>query len=193
MATLPVIPNVFRVALNWVHTNGQIAVNVMHVRTTLLTTVGIEALLNTAWSATQITLVSNAAKVDHISITPLDGASATAVFVETNARWTGGSTDLPIPAAAQVVSLRTALRGRSHRGRLYLPFMVEGNFANGSVSTGSNAAIQTAWDSFVTGMATGTAPLVVASYLHATAENVTKAACEFVVGTQRRRQSRLRT
>jgi hypothetical protein len=192
MPPLPIIADVFKVGFHWSHSNGQTAYNVMHFHTSILTASGLEALLNTSWSGSMILECSLAAKIDRLDITKLDGSSATVAFTETNARWSGGSTDAIIPAAAQVVSFRTGLRGRSNRGRIYLPFMVESNFAAGSVSGASNATIQNAWNSFVTGMAAGTAPLCVASYLHANSHDVTSAIVEFTCGTQRRRQSRLR-
>lgn len=192
MPPLPIIADIIRVGFHWQHTNGQSAYNVMHFDIGAMSITSFEALINTNWSANMILEVSSAAKIDRLDITPLNGTGATQQFAETNARWSGGSTDAIIPAAAQVISLRTGLRGRSNRGRIYLPFMVESNFSAGSVSGASNATIQTAWNTFVTGMNTGGAPLVVASYLNANAHDVTQVIVEFIVGTQRRRQSRLR-
>ena len=47
-----------------------------------------------------------------------------------------------------VVSLRTALAGRSHRGRQYVPVTATGQITNGVVAAGLVTAFQNAYDAF---------------------------------------------
>lgn len=150
--------------------------------------------------------------VYQLSITPLDGSSATQIYSVSGTKWAGGGTAADyIPAAAAVVSLRTAKRGRRYRGRVYIPYPSETLCANGSF-TATPSSAQTAWDAFRSAMATALFPMVVATYghsLHRTknpgggytltpvtwtpdSTPVTATTVEQALGTQRRRQSRLR-
>jgi hypothetical protein len=119
--------------------------------------------------------------------------SPTLEFVNTpDGRWVGGRGGEYIPQAASIVKLRTAKRGRSYRGRIFLPFLPEGGQNNGTLNAGDVAQAQTAWDDFVVDIAGNDCSLVVASYKHQTAEVVTTVLVEGEAATQRRRQSRNR-
>lgn len=190
---LPIIANTFRVAFNWTSaTTGQHAINVMHFRTSVLNAGTLLTLIDASVAATMWNATTGLWAVTRLDCTPLDGSSSTQQAATTGAKWTGngGALDF-VPALAQVVSLRTGLRGRSNRGRVYLPAVTEALQTAGTLNF-SLATQQTAWNTFATAMSVGTAPLVIASYLHATAANVTSQTPEAVCATQRRRQSRLR-
>lgn len=58
--------------------------------------------------------------VDKITVTPLDGASASTVFTPALSA-PGGNTPLGPAEVACVLSMKTPFRGRSYRGRVYLP------------------------------------------------------------------------
>lgn len=192
MAALPVIAGVFRVALFWLDGTGQRAVNVLHFQKTGGTVALLNAALDGAATGSMWAYTRATASVVSKHITPLDGSSATAIYAASGASWVGGqSTGDFMPACAEVVSLRTSKRGKSYRGRVFLPFIAESVAQNGSI-TGSVGTQQAAWTAFVSDMATATYPLVVASYKLATADLVQTTLVENVLGTIRGRQSRLR-
>lgn len=197
MPALPIIADTFRCALNWKDATGQTAVNVIHIRTA---TSGhnagdVMAGLNSSVIVNQWLPVVNTCVVDHVAITKLDGTSATQVFLPaTPAHWTGGNPPDFSPASAGIITLRTAFRGRSKRGRIFLPFMSENIISAGGLNPTTAANVTAAWNTFEANMAAAAIPigLVVASYKLAVAEDVAALACESVLATQRRRQGRLR-
>lgn len=186
---LPVIADTFRVALNWGTPGTRHAVNVMHFAGVTSTPQdlmdSLDASVTTAmwdWAATGVSIHS-------VDITPLDGASATQTFSPaTPAHWSGGGTGNVIPQAAGIVKFTTDLRGRSYRGRIFIPYVGEGEQDNGNLI--DVAAVQTAWSNFKTAMAVETNPMVLASYKLSTAELVTGVFAEGRTGTQRRRNLR---
>jgi hypothetical protein len=140
--------------------------------------------------------VGGGASVSDVAITPLDGVSPTVDFpTGSPAKWTGPGGGQTSPAVATLVKLTTDLRGRSHRGRVYLPFQSEAAEADGALNPATQTAAQAAWSTFLTAIAAdATTPmtLVVASYKLSSARNVQSVAVEGMLATQRRRQSRLR-
>jgi hypothetical protein len=136
--------------------------------------------------------VSLSASINQMAITPLDGSSATLIQSVSGTIWTGGQGGDFIPQASALVSLRTTLRGKSKRGRVFLPFLGEAAQANGSLVSTIVTAGQTGWTNFVTTLAASVTDLVVASYLLSSAQNVSNANVESLIGTQRRRMQRLR-
>jgi hypothetical protein len=197
MPPLPTISNTFRVALDWADASGQTAVNVMHIRIAGGGTIGnVAAAMDSAATGNMWASVINSAHVSQFAITPLDGSTATAFVTPTTiGKWTGSSSSTEfLPAVSPLVKLTTAIRGRSNRGRLFLPFTGEGNVVNGKVRAADVTVMQPAWTSFLAGLAafTPACTLVVASYKLSTATTVLAAHVEDVLGTQRRRQGRLR-
>jgi hypothetical protein len=213
MAPLPVIDGIHRVAFQWrIGAGGQTAVNVMHFHGASVDPGGLRTAIDTNVTATMWTGIVSTAAVYQLTITPLDGASATQLFSVSGTKWAGTITGSDfVPQAAAIVSLRTALRGRRNRGRIYLPFYSEQNIQNGTVF-GTLTAVQAAWDAFRAAMKTASWPLHIASYghsLHRTrspgggyvltpvtwppvSNEVISSSYELNLGTQRRRQSRLR-
>jgi len=213
MATLPVINGVFRCAFSWrVGTSGPTAQNVMHFFGTSGDPVSLKNALNTNVTTGMWVGTATNCSIYQLSITPLDGTSATQVFSVAGTNWAGTGTPGDYsPATATVIRLTTANRGRQNRGRLYIPFQTEQYMASGINST-SVAANQTAWDNFRSAMKTAAFPMHIASYghsLHRTktsgggytltpvtwtphSNEVISSTVEVTYGTQRRRQSRLR-
>lgn len=192
MPALPVIADVYRVALNWTD-SGQSAVNVMHIlrsgATASVIAASVDANVTTAMWGT----VVNGASVNHLVVTPLDGAGASYTLNTTGAKWTGsGGVADPCVQCAVMIKLSTTLRGRSNRGRLYLPFTSEAVSGGGVIAAGTQTTVQNAWNAFLTAMVAAGSQPVVASYLHATQHPVSAYTVELAMGTQRRRQSRLR-
>lgn len=193
MPPLPVIADTYRVALNWRSATLGHAANVMHFRGAPGSAAGLYTSLNNRAIQNLWYCVSNTAVVDSVDITPLDGSSATIVnSTGAPAKWQGfAGTDSP-PAVSAIVKLRTAKRGKSYRGRIFLPWVTESQQANGALDAAAVTAMQAAWILFRTNVATDGYTMVIASYLHATAELVTTSTVEGYTGTQRRRLARLR-
>lgn len=213
MVALPNITGIHRVALTWrVGGTGPTAVNVMHFYNPAVDAVGLFNALNTNVTTAMWLGVMLNTSVTQVSITPLDGSSATQLFFPTGTKWAGtnASGDYS-PATAPIISFKTAKRGRRYRGRLYFPFPAESVMGSGTNSIGVGTA-QAAWDTFRAAMKTATFPLHIASYGHSLkrtknpgggytlspvnwtpgSEEVTSGTCETIFGTMRRRQTRLR-
>jgi len=131
--------------------------------------------------------MTNGASLTQIRSTPLDGVTASLVAPY---NVTGVQTTDPLPAgAAFVITLRTALRGRSRRGRLYFPSPSE----DSNDSTGRPNATPFTASAIAQVEATRIAliaitwELVVASYLLVSAQVVTTVTADRVWDSQRRR------
>jgi hypothetical protein len=197
MSALPVIAKTFRVALNWLATGGQVAANVMH----FLDVAGghssnqLMAALDSHVTANMWQCIVPSAVVVDVAITPLDGVTATTHYnPATPANWTGQNGTDWIPAGAAVLKLTTGLRGRSKRGRLFLPFLAETQQQNGLLVGSTPSDMSTHWQNFDIAMA-GNSPawqLGVASYKLAEFNACDSPFCETAIGCQRRRQERVR-
>ena len=125
MPALPVIPDTVRVALLWTSTPGQNAVNVIHIRGVAgpITYAQLQAALNAHVTANMWATVSTEASIAEVTMTQLDGVTASASFnTTTPAHWTGGAGTDFSPQVSTLVKFQTLLRGRSHRGRIFLPY-----------------------------------------------------------------------
>lgn len=190
---LPVITNVHRCALDWAGPGGQHAENVIHVRGVDTDPDAIMTWLDANVTSDMWAIVCSSAHIATVSITPLDGTTATQQYVPaTPSNWDGGIGGDSVPQGSSLVKLTTLSRGRSYRGRVFLPFLPESAQADGKITSALLGDQQDAWDAFVAAGAGGAPQLVIASYLHSTAERVSAALCEEETATQRRRQSRNR-
>lgn len=188
---LPIIADTFRVAFNW-SASGQHAANVMHFRDASANAEAVAAHIDAVVTQAMWSTATSSSSVTSLEVTPLDGSSVTFLYPVSGLKWSGNASAGDwIPMAAGMVSLRTARRGRSYRGRVYLPFTAESGVTNGAVNF-SLTGWQTAWTNFIANITGSDTHLVVASYTNATAEDVVSAIVETELGTQRRRQSRLR-
>jgi hypothetical protein len=194
---LPVIADVIRVGADFVCPNGHKAANILHFRKTgALSFPAAIALLDPKVLGLYTTAlgggipwtqnVPSPGALQPFTYTPLDGSSATTVISHSNA---GGSAAEALPAStALVVTLRTATRGRSFRGRVYWGPWNEAANGPGGVPTAANvtgAAAQ--WAGFVTSLVGTGLSLVVASYKLATATDVATTTVDSRWDTQRRR------
>lgn len=193
MPALPVIANVFRVAMRWNLPALAVSHNVMHFRGNPGSVSGLNTALQGSMVAGMWGALSSFAAIDEVDIIPLDGNSATQTFVwAPNAKWTGGMATESVIAPAVLVKHQTGLRGRNRRGRSYLGLVAEGSVATGTVTAGLVTSMQTGWDSFLANMvAAGYVP-VVASYTAIIATALSQYSVESALGTQRRRQNRVR-
>lgn len=125
----------------------------------------------TAWQAGPLTLMTSS--VSFLSVTATDLHTATG-FQETSthAATPGTGTGTTEAAAvALVTGFRTAIRGRSFRGRAYLAGMAEGNRSTPQIwLPGLVTAAETAWTAFNASMAGAALPLThaVVSYFSGT-------------------------
>ena len=124
MGHLPIIPDVYRCAI--VQHYGVIeVVNVIHVQVPAgHSALAVAQDVGKAWGAsTSVASVLNlAVALTQVECTPLDGASGVQIdpfSTSTNHAGTNGGAPFP-PNIATCVALKTNLRGRSHRGRVYL-------------------------------------------------------------------------
>jgi hypothetical protein len=188
---LPVITDIARVTLNWRVAGGpRTAHNVMHFLDSASDPAALFADINSSVTAGMWDPVIQSAVVESVTIIPLDGSSAGQTFpVTPAAKWTGAGlgTDF-VPQACGVVSFKTALRGRSHRGRVFLPFVAESEQIAGVMQ--DQTAWAAAWELFRTNMLGHTKPLHVASYALSTSQPVTHLNINPNLKTQRRRANK---
>jgi len=148
----------------------------------------IAAHVNTSmWAQTEHNSV-----IHQLTVTPLDGSSASLVVpTDLSTKWQGaGSPAEIVPQVAALIKFTTALRGRSHRGRVFLPWCCETTLADGKLLTSTRDVLNTNWLTFIQGMQTALITPVVASYKLATAAAVMSHQAELVTATQRRRNIR---
>lgn len=198
MPALPVINNTFRIAIHWTDGGGQNAVNVIHtLAAASATTDAVMELLDDTVTSNMWPSVATGCHVNDVAITPLDGLTATHHYSPgTPGNWTGGAGSSEYePQIAVCVKLTTEKRGRSFRGRLYLPFTAESVVSKGTVDGTIAGDITTAWTTFVAALEsdpTTSSSLCIASYKLAEATAVTSVLGEAEAATQRRRQGRNR-
>lgn len=194
MAPLPIIPDTYRCSLNWTDGIGHHAVNVVHILKALSSPSAVAAALDANANGNMWGYVSPAYVMQRIDVTELDGASASYSLLTSGFKWTGQGAGDAIPAAACVLTLRTAFRGRTHRGRLFLGPISEGGQTAGILTGGVFLTnVQNAWDSWLAAMVAAGFQPVVASYKFPAGQvPITSILVNQVVATQRRRQSRLR-
>ena len=147
-----VIPDCAMFRINWNLTNGKMASNVLHARwtgTPVLTPAVAEAaraalVAGSQWSGLAGFLAPGAALA---SVTLLDMRSATATAVQsTGAATPGTSVGTAQPDEVSLtVTLRTANRGPSGRGRFYVPGFATNALGTGGVAAAAAVAALTAW------------------------------------------------
>lgn len=187
---LPVIADIFRCVFRWTQgAGGANPINVMHIAGVTSTASDVYDSIDVSVTRDMWQWVPGSEAVFAIDITPLDGSSATQTFpTGSGTKWQGEAGGDSIPQGAGLIKWTTAKRGRSYRGRTYLPMVAESQQAGGTMQNVST--VQTAWEAFRVSMATETNPVVVASYKLSTAEIVTAVLAETSLATQRRRLKR---
>lgn len=188
------ITDVFRVAFNW--TNSDVpaltSTNVMHFKASGKVASDVASDITAHVTANMWKFQTNHSKVHDLVITKLDGSAVSFPYnTDLTSKWTGTLTDaLFIPQASNLIKLLTAKRGRSYRGRVYLPWCSEQYGTDGVLNSTNVATCSAAWAAFDAAMDSAGTKLVVASYLHSTAEEVVALGCENYLATQRRRNKR---
>jgi hypothetical protein len=165
---------------------------VIHFHKSGSTAAALGTALDANVTASMWGLTSDNCHISHYDITPLDGSSVTyPVDTGSPAKYSGAvsGTDV-IPQACYLMKLLTLKRGRSYRGRIFLPFLAETKQSFGTLDTTAVSNTTAAWVAFHTAMTSAGFDFVVASYKLATADNVAAIACESQSATQRRRARR---
>lgn len=191
---LPVILDTFQVTLVWV--NGDVprpATNVLHFTDTVggQTEANLSTDLAANVSTGMWTAVGQHSIINRVDIIKLDGVSATHSFnIVAAAKWTGqGATDI-VAQGCMVVSLKSNVRGRSGRNRVYLPWIGETQQTNGAFVPSVVTDTATAWATFVNDMAASGWDLVVVSPKESAAHGLATIIARPNVLTQRRRARR---
>jgi hypothetical protein len=201
---LPVIEGVFQAVIFWESSDGQTARNVTYYRNTEGGAMAdLAGFIDSEATANMFHTMSSSASASEVRIQPLDGESSQESFPLTN--WNGTEPGDYIPAGSCVLTLYTGLTGKSRRGRIYLPFANEGAQTDGHWIGDADSLVEPAWNTYVSAMQDNSWSLVVASLItehtdHGTpvgpatpfATDVTHVKQQHFLGTQRRRQSRLR-
>jgi hypothetical protein len=150
--------------------------------------------IKAAWTNNQLITCGNSSSIDTLAVTPLDGTSATlSSATGSSGKWAGSQTGDITPAVAVLIKLTTATRGRSRRGRVYLPFTSENVVSSGQVLATTVATMMVAWDAFIAALTGSAIEWGVASYKEAAYHTLALATGELSAGTQRRRQTRVRS
>lgn len=192
---LPEIEDVYRCAFTWTNpASPSYAVNVLHVRCPLGVEEDVFDAIDDGVQLHQFETVINDWSVTDLTITRLDGGSASKQFEPTNWQGESDSATGAIINAPVIIKMQTGLRGPANRGRIYLPFTAEPAQLDGKLSAGVAAEVTTAWADWMAAMEADSPGVVlgVASYAHETFNPVTNILCENELGTMRRRQQRLR-
>lgn len=193
MPALPVIADIIRCTISRSDGAGRTANNVLHFESAGYDEGALMTALNANVDRAMWDCVWDGYTVITINLLPLDGVSATHTFTpDTPLDWTGEATGDQIPQVAGILKLRTGVRGRSQRGRLYLGACGESIVSQGFLASGTRDEMELKWNTFQNDMHTDGFDQVVASYTLGTALPVSSSVMELACGTQRRRQSQLR-
>lgn len=173
---------------------GAVAENAIGIHAaTAVTAAALNTAVQAAWTAAQLDWMASTGTLVSIAYKDLAGVIATQEFnTDGTAKWNGGGTGQSIPQCAGILKLQTGLAGRSHRGRIFIPFLGEGEQDGGTVIDA--LATATAWATFANTLAALSPSLVVSivSRKLSTLTPVTTYQGELISGTQRRRVARLR-
>lgn len=197
MAPLPVIANVYRIAVLWNTVAGVTPRNIFHVKCTASSDLQeIVDVIGAAGDSTGVNMwnvCSSSLVATALQITPLDGSTA-GVDLAMPTSWTGAQADSQVPSTAAVVSFHTAQRGPRGRGRVYVGPACESTIVSGSLVGANQALMLASWDYFHDTMLADTpsVQLGVASYVHGDFHPIASIRVDNLVGTQRRRQDQLR-
>lgn len=202
MPPLPTISQVWRCSLKWNPWGGVRPVNVFHVRCAGGTDADISSAIDHAFQhlvsgvragALIFTAMTSDQVLHDFDLLKLDGSSATTNHT-LSANLFGATNGDTIPQACAVSSFHTAQRGARGRGRMYVGPIREATNAGGVLDSASVLNMANGWTGFMADLATATIPvqLVVASYAHADAHDVTTVRTDGIIGTQRRRVDQLR-
>jgi len=187
---LPHISGVMRCAIRMTATGClDEVINVVHLHATSSDTESdVDAALEPRWATMTRDRIPTIFTFQDVTLTRLDG-SAAVVIPWSHAQPDGGSNTLPMNAAA-CFSWRTALAGRAHRGRSFIgpmiPSMLDATHPD-KIDSSTLSALTTLGNAFIAGLVADGFPLLVASYTHVSADDVTRCVVNPKVCTVRKR------
>jgi hypothetical protein len=187
---LPIILNGFRIAIKLQKASvPDHFINVIHCKSTSdITASAMNGFIQPRWQAAFDFFIPNIYTWAGTTITKLDGSSAIDFpWTHTQPQSTAISSGCQV---ACCVGWRTPNAGRSHRGRSYIgpiPATAPDPTKPDFLDTSFKANVEAAAGSMITGLSTDNVPLQVASYLHASMDEVTHAKVNPLVCTQRKR------
>lgn len=187
---LPVIENVYRVALEFTNNSGGHSTNVLHVRTLMANVDEIAIALDAATVADMWYPLATPYHLDSWNLTPLDGVSPTFTLPASSGN-NGNGGNVSSNATAAVLKLSTGIRGPRGRGRLFIGPAGESVCESGEVSSVARESAVEGWNTWgSTLFALDPDPIefVVASYTHEDANSVVNISMDARLGNQRRRQ-----
>jgi len=144
------VPNTVQLELiqSW---NGQVVENVLHyVKASPWNADEMEELAEQAkdqWNTSIRTQISDQLSLTEIRVTDLASQTGSVVNYGTGLPITGGQSSPSLPNNVAVVfTKRTALRGRSFRGRIYQPGLIEGSVIGNNVTSSTLTNLRNGWD-----------------------------------------------
>lgn len=189
----PVFADTYEVRLHWAYADGVDGYNVLHAKKGGVTLTqaecdSIAAVVTGALSASNL-LSSLSTYTQLVDVRVTDVSTLTGPQFTTGTAVSGTATGVPMPNEVAIAStLKTALRGRSYRGRAYLSgFAMSQNAGNAPITT-CLSKIDTFWDDMIGDFITATHDLVIASRLHLTTQAVVSTVTNQGWDTQRRRK-----
>ena len=194
MPHLPVLNDIWRVTFNWDAVNGVAPRNVMHFHDEGggADAAAILSSIDARVNADMWTCMKDAYEVQSLSLIKLNGSAAThELAVTPDPKWVGGSTGEIVPNVSGIVSLGSGLRGRQHRGPVFVGPCTENSSGLGYLTSTAHDAMQAGWDSFRANMATDTVPLQIASYRYAGSVDVSTCTVREKTGSVRSRLKQL--
>lgn len=181
---LPIIPNLVRTAVEGALPSGRPWANVLHFdfvgggSPSSGNIAALHALIQRLYLGTDyaggaylLKYCKTTVTTTQVRYTPLDGSATTTVTAMAGA---GLETGASLPSeTAMVLTLRSNLRGRSNRGRIYLPVDAAASFnADGSYASARITARIAQTTGFIAALPAVSWVWVIASYLHSTAVDV---------------------
>lgn len=117
-----------------------------------------------AWQTNMLPVFGGGYELFNVTARSLTSESAPSVQVDVTSTQVGTASGQNMPNnVALVVTHRTALRGRSFRGRTYLVGLTEDQIAGNEVTSGAFTAISAAWAAFYAAVSDSITKLVVIS------------------------------
>lgn len=161
---LPVIPDVSRCAIEWQTSGaGASAVSVLHIWSSTITDpYAVGTLLETLIPNNCFLFTSDDAHATQVTVTPLDGISASGVVPLTT--WDGQATGEVVPQLSAMLQMHTIERGPARRGRMFMPYLTETVMDEGRCDETLRATCAAAWEDFQDALVAVDAGFTVASY-----------------------------
>lgn len=190
MPTL-IIPNAFQVSIE-MEASSQPVVNVVGVTSSSGTAAGAAAAVKSAWEGTGKPLQQLAAAVQVRNYRAVDLGDAFGDIADLASTAVGGNVatgGLATMASSALVNWNGSSRSRSTRGRMYYGPLLDAQINTDGRTVASNAvtALNSAFATFISTLASAGYPLAVLSRKNSVAYPVSSAAVSAIIATQRRR------